>query len=258
MENQEFKQPPVLDVIPPIESHLFDDYEQAVFWVGKVAVPGCVTCPDEYTAQRQLRANVYIEECNFLPPTARQADGGESDASDANATQYVVLEHRNQQTKAVGSLRMIHKQQGTLPAEELFADELKQELPSQSLEASRFIARHNEKMAQALISIGLVRVAILQALNEQGDIYAVVEEPLARRFSQIGLEYDLLCPGKPISEYNNTNNMLLRFRPDQIMETVKKDYRYDRMITAYLDIAHLNNGLGYYDKTMRNVARKGI
>lgn len=257
MENQEIIKPPVLDVAAYIESQLFDDYQNAVYWIGKVATPGYVTRPDEYLAQRQLRANVYIDECNFLPSSARQTDGGETDANDVHATQYVVIEKRDQQVRAVGALRMIHKQYGDLPAEELFANELHQALPQQSLEASRFIARHNEKMSQALISIGLVRVAILQAQQEQGDIYAVVEEPLARRFSQIGLEYDELCPSKPIAEYNNTNNMLLRFRPEKIMAAVKRDYRYDRMITPYLDIVRHNSGLGYYDKTMRSITKRG-
>lgn len=257
MKNQEIIQPPLLDVTASTESQLFDDYQNAVYWIGKVAAPGCVTRPDEFLAQRQLRANVYIEECNFLPASARQADGGESDANDIHATQYVVLEKRDQKVRAVGALRMIHKQNGILPAEELFEGELSEELPSQSLEASRFIARNSEKMSQALISIGLVRVAILQAHQEQGDIYAVVEEPLARRFSQIGLEYDELCPSKPIAEYNNTDNMLLRFRPEKIMTAVKQDYSHERMITPYLDISHLNSGLGYYDKTMRNIATNG-
>jgi N-acyl-L-homoserine lactone synthetase len=257
MENQEIIKPPLIDVTASVESQLFGDYQNAAYWIGRVALPGCVTHPDEYLAQRQLRANVYIDECNFLPPGARQADGGESDEFDDFATQYVVLENHDKGVRAVGALRMIHKQYGDLPAEELFASELQQKLPKQSLEASRFIARHDEKVSQALISIGLVRVAILQAQQEQGDIYAVVEEPLARRFSQIGLEYDELCPSKPIAEYNNTNNMLLRFRPNKVMETVKQDYRYDRMITPYLDIVRHNSGLGYYDKTMRSITKRG-
>lgn len=245
---------PNYELTPSIETKVFEHHPEARYWVGAVAVPGSVIMPDEFTSQRRLRANVYINECAFLPEDAREADGGESDKSDSHATQYVVFEN-NQTTRAVGALRMIQKGPGLLPAEELFADELDGALPSNSLEASRFIARHTEKTAQTMISIGLVRVAILQALTQESDIYAVVEEPLARRFGQIGLVYDVLCSGKVLAEYNNTNNKLLRFQPERIMDIVKIDKRYDRLITAYLDIANHNLGLGYYDKTLRNITQ---
>lgn len=258
MENQETIKPPVLDVTPPLESHIFDDYEQAVFWVGKVAVPGCVTCPDEYLAQRQLRANVYIDECNFLPPTARQADGGESDASDAYATQYVVLENNDEGIRAVGALRIIEKTSHLLPAEEYFEEVTDEPLPDGTLEASRFIARHEDRTVQAMIAMGIVRAAMVQAFHQESPLYAVVEAPLARHFSKIGLPYKVLCSGKKIAEYNNTINQLLLFQPDNVFELVKDDYRYDLPITPYLDVALKTGAEGYYDKTMRNVARKGI
>ena len=148
---------------------------------------------------------------------------------------------------------MIQKDKSLLPAEEIFSEELAKELPGNSLEASRFIARHKERTAQTMVSIGLVRVAILQALSQESDIYAVVEQPLARRFQQIGLEYDVLCESKILPEYNNTDNMLLRFQPDRIMDVVKKDLRGERLITLYLDSQNPTLGLGHYDKQLRYI-----
>ena len=247
MHNQEDSYLLNKELIPSVETDVFKHHSDSRYWIGAVAVPGNVIMPDEFTAQRRLRANVYINECEFLPEGAREEDGGESDKSDPHATQYVVFE--NQETiRVVGALRMIEKGYDLLPAEELFADEIDGEFPSNSLEASRFIARHQQRTAQTMISVGLVRVAILQALTEEKDIYAVVEEPLARRFSQLGLVYDVVCPGKVLAEYNNTNNQLLRFQPERILDTVKED----DLITAYLAVAHYDLGLGYYDTTLRS------
>ena len=242
----------IKELFPVVESDVFKGHKEARYWMGKVAIPGLdPIMPDEFLAQRRLRANIYINERHFLPEDARDTDGGESDKSDPHATQYVVLENCQNAPRAIGALRMIQKGKSSLPAEEIFSEELAAELPGNSLEASRFIARHKERTAQTMISIGLVRAAILQALSQESNIYAVVEEPLAQRFNQLGLEYDVLCKSKILPEYNNTDNMLLRFQPDRIMEIVKKDLRFERPITVYFDVKLQNLGLGHFDKLLR-------
>lgn len=248
MENTEIKQPSTEQLLPVTYTDVFNKRESTSFWIGKVAVPGEVIASNEYLAQRQLRANVYIEQCNYLTEEARQNDGGESDESDNNATQFVVLEN-GENVRAVGSLRMIENNSDDLPAQKFFAKET-QNLPKNALEASRFISRHPEAIAQTMISIGLIRVAVLHALSLEADIYAVVEEPLARRFSRVGLRYDILNSGKTLPEYNHTNNMLLRFQPERIIESVKKDYEYDFLITPFFNIANLNQGTGYFNSEM--------
>lgn len=246
----------IKELFPIVESDVFKRQNNAEYWIGKVAIPGLEpTMPNEFLAQRRLRANIYINERHYLSEEAREADGGESDYSDPHATQYVVLENCKPQPRAIGALRMIQKGKELLPAEEIFHDEIGGELPANSLEASRFIARHRARTAQTMVSIGLVRVAVLQALSQESNIYAVVEEPLAKRFQQIGLEYDVLCHSKIIPEYNNTDNMLLRFQPDHIMDIVKNDLRFERPITPYFDVKLYNLGLGHYDKLLRQTGK---
>lgn len=239
-------------ILPVFETDIFDSSQDAHYWIGRVAVPHSVRLPDEYTVQRQLRANVYIDECSFLPENSRQPDGGETDQHDEHATQYVVLENGDSGVRAVGALRMIEKTDYLLPAEEFFEDVINEPLPAGTLEASRFIARHEDRTAQAMIAMGIVRAAMVQAFQQESPIYAVVEEPLARHFSKMGLPYKVLSSGKIIAEYNNTSNKLLKFQPADVFETVADDFRYDLAVTSYLDVALQTGAEGYYDKTMRN------
>lgn len=243
--------PPLESIVPSVETSRFTDPQQEM-WVGIVAMGGTVVAPDEYKATGRLRANVYIDEMHFLPSEARLSDGTESDVDDARSRHYAVLENTGEGARAVGTIRAIIKrgEDDALPVERLFPEVFAEHpAPVGSLEASRFIARSDNKNKQHAISFALIRAIVAQAAqHENNPIYAVVEEPLRQRFIQGGIPFTQISEAKPIPEYNDTENMVLQFDPEEIIrEATEKDADPKTyLLNTFFGTVKENEGLGYY------------
>lgn len=243
-------------VTPHVETALFDDAPESRYWVGCVAVANEVILPAEFTAARMLRANVYIEEMGFLDPTAREADGGESDADDERSVQFAVIENRAEtgEKRLVGTSRLIMKrdEDDTLPVEQLFPEAFKHgPAPAGSVEASRFIARHPNKMQQHVISLAEMRAMDLRAISMEAPyIYAVIEQKLAGLFDMISLPYKQLTELRMVEEYN-TENMAVEIEPEAVLESVRTDVSGQLLLTQFFKGASDNLGVGYYDETLQ-------
>jgi len=238
---------------PAVETALFAANPEAHFWLGVVASERELAHPVERHAAGVLRANIYIDQWHFLPTEARQADGSESDADDERSTHYAALykDPHKQVAHVGGNMRVIRKrhEQEPLPVERLFPEAFTESpAPVNAIEASRFIANHNDKLTQSAISLGLIRAVVLAAYEQgQQPIYAVVESKLERRFKQVGLPVTRIAEPKPLGEYNNTVNMALRFDPVEIVETTERDQEVAHMITAFFRTSRENGGVGLYD-----------
>ncbi len=239
---------------PALSSEVFDEHENARFWIGVVATPELVSMPEEYTAARRLRANVYIEKYHFLEPSARQVDGGETDVDDARSAQLAVVENRLDDEKLVGTARLIQKTNidEKLPVEMFFPEAfVDADASVGSLEASRFIAQHTDRMTQHTISLSLMRAMAARGHAQGAEyIYAVIESHLARLFEGVGMPFEEIAPEKPIPEYHNTLNMAVRFDPKEIFDVVQRDIKKKEIISTFFEDALVSLGVGHYDETL--------
>jgi N-acyl-L-homoserine lactone synthetase len=154
----------------------------------------------------------------------------------------------------VGTARLIQKseEEDKLPVETLFPEAFTESAATTgSVEASRFIARHADKMTQHTISLSLMRTMAAQAHAQGADyIYAVIEGHLARLFTNVGMPFEQIAEAKAIAEYDNTMNMAVRFDPKEIFKVVEKDIKKEKIISTFFEDALVSLGVGYYDETL--------
>lgn len=240
--------------IPTVETAVFDELPDAHFWVGKVALPGEVLLNDEYTAARQLRANIYIDKEGFLDEESRMADGGEMDVDDDRSIQFAVIENIGDRKRVVGTSRLIVKRSSDdlLPVEQLFPEAFENSpAPIGSSEASRFIAQHPNKMTKHLISLSEIRAMDLEALAHGYEpIYAVIEEKLGKMFEFIGIPFDQMTELKYLEEYS-TPNMAVEIDPRRVAEEIKRDLTGELLLSQFFQDALVSLGLGYYDESLQ-------
>lgn len=243
---QEFDQP---------AEPLFEDTTGGKYWVGVVAVGETILRPEEYQATRRLRAAVYIDEMGFLDEAHREDDGGESDADDARSIHFGIVEHPGDETEeniARGTLRLIFKQSEStlLPAEKYFPEAFeKSPAPLRSVEASRYIARHEDTMQQRLIFLAEIRCMVLQAI-EMGipNIYAIIEEPFARNMRLNRLPFDRISEPKMIEDYNSVN-FAIRLDPNEVLEAAKRNEKAQALLLELIRKTSDGLGIGYYNNS---------
>lgn len=243
-------------LVPVVDTAIFDQVSVPAFWVGKVAVGLDAILPDEFLAARQLRAQVYVDELGYLPPSARMDDGGELDEDDPRSVHFAVIEHTDTGLDVIrGNTRLIKKaeEDDTLPVEKFFPDVFQAEpAPRGSVEASRFIARHENRIKQHAIMLSMVRTMVANAAESGSPyIYAVVENHLEHLFSKINLAYDVLSEPIYLEEYKS-DNMALRFDPIAVLSQVDTDQYGQEIMQMFFATARENLGEGHYDETLIN------
>lgn len=244
------------ELLPTVNTEVFTDHADADFYVGKVAMNGSgVSMPNEFLALRQLRANIYIDQMGFLGPDMREVDGGESDVDDHRSAHFAVIENHKDlnQQRLVGGSRLIIKRDkdDRLPIENFFPEIFDND-PAQagSVEASRFIARHPDKITQHMISFAGIRAMDMQALELQSPyVYAVIEKPLAKLFKLIQLPFEQLSAPKPLNEYSGTQNMAIRIDPKEVLYSAQHETG-KQVLSDFFKNAVESLGLGYYDKSL--------
>jgi N-acyl-L-homoserine lactone synthetase len=244
----------LLASIPRAERNPFGAEPDAHFYMGVLAVPGMVEDPSGWLAARRLRANVYIDEKGYLPPEAREADGGETDIDDQRSIQFGVFENMpdSSQTRMVGTSRLIVKSENNavLPIETLFPETFANN-PAEpgAVEASRYISRHEDKLAQRFISLGLIRAMDAWAVKEtKQPIYAVVEEYLAGMFSKINLPYVQIADEKWVDSYNSVN-MAIKIDPESVIKSVDAEKHTTDIMRGFFRDVYEHYGLGFFDRS---------
>lgn len=253
-QSSEIQKDSVEVLLPSVETDVFEGHPEAAYWVGFVAAENNVYMPAEYEAAGKLRANVYVHERKFLDSESVQPDGTEQDGDDGRSLAIAVLENgfgKNPE-RLVGTTRLIVKRDASavelLPVELMFPEAFQEEpAPPYAVEASRFIARHPDRLTQHLIALSEVRCVSLAANELQIPyIYAVVEKQLGRFFSQIGMEYNQLCGYRETPEYANTLNTAIRFKPETMLQATGK-LRDGRLVADFFNEEKEAVGVGYFD-----------
>lgn len=233
--------------IPEVGADIFENAPEAAFWVGPVAVGNNVMLPEGYNAALKLRANVYITEKKFLEESNRQPDGSEYDEDDRRSSHFTVIQnHPKGISLLTGNMRSIARGDKELPVEHYFPESFAKPLTDNAVEASRFISRNPDQVVQSAVASGLIRAVVMDALqNNKEEIYAIVERPLASLFKFMGIPFEKVADQKYLEEYH-TENLAIRFSPEEILETAKKDVTQRRRITPYFQTAEENHGVGFY------------
>lgn len=193
----------------------------STYYLGVVARMGAQIDPQLFLQARQLRAVEYIDRSHFLPPEARQIDGGESDIDDMRSTQFVVTEQNGDGRAVIATSRLIVKRhsEDLLPVERSFP-----ELPDTdvgSVEASRFIARHPDKQVQSAAALALIMGMVREANeNDSGNIYALVERGLEVYFKRLGMPVEALTEFRYVPHYK-TDNKAVRFDPTKVIAGIE-------------------------------------
>lgn len=248
---------PIDQLTVPVESDVFKDNPEAVYYIGVVAVPGEVIMPAEYDAWAKFRGNVYIDEMGFLPEDARDEQGREFDKDDDRSINIAVLQNgeNGQLPRVIGGARLIMKDtvEEVLPVEEMYPETFSEDPAAVgSTEASRLISRHHSRGVQGVIGMALIRtMAVMTYDNGRKPVYAVIEDDkLGRIFQRVKLPYVAVSEPKMVDEYASVNTAIA-IDPAEVLATIQPGNHVNApMMEAFYKGVETHKGLGYFDKTL--------
>lgn len=249
----------IRSIVPVVESTLFEERENAneVFWIGNIATLGVIDNDHTYEGAAKLRANVYIDEKRFIDDANKNEDGTEQDEDDIRSLHYAVLEKTDEPrlARVVGTARVIVKllENQPLPIESYFPEAfIDNPAPVISSEASRVIARHEDKLTQHMISMSLIRAMSYgaRAIGSKTG-YCIVEDPLKNMFEAVGLPIILKAPAKNVPEQNGILYPL-ETNPNTIIDTATGlgAVPPDPTLEMFFSNEETSSGLGYYEQTL--------
>ncbi len=240
------------DVIPFIESDVFNDNPDARFAVGILAV-GDEILPGrerEYHGYLKLRWNVYGPQTGQLSDEHRRPDGTEEDEDDARSVHFAVIENyldpESEMTgqRVVGAIRRILKSEEDprpLPIEDFYPDVFRANpAPLGSTEASRYICRHESPAQQGRLTPPLFSAYVSHVLTRGlGPTYGVVEPAVEALLAAKGVPTTRIADPVYVPQYLAENlgflvdvpllGQRLEARTPGILETMRKtegDYAY--------------------------------
>lgn len=240
----------------PVETSVFDDKPEAQFYVGMVAVPGEVIMPVEHEAWLKLRGNVYVHEMGFMGPDALDDKGRESDVDDERSVQFAIIQNLGSSAlpRVVGGARLILKrdEDDALPVEKFFPEAfVGSPAPLESSEASRVIARNDNKLVRGMVAMGAIRALALHTYdNGRKPVYVVIEDHLESMYQKTQVPYRQVAPYKFLDEYQ-TPNMAASIDPAAMIASVRPESHVNApFMAAFYDGAEAHKGLGYFDATL--------
>lgn len=197
------------DVIPQIESRLFDEHETAHLAVGIVALGNEVMpgLENEYAGYTLLRGNVYAKQKNYMPLDELNADGTETDPDDARSIHFAVIENAMDSQRVVGAMRLIIKSregEAPLPIEDHYPEAFSSgPALALSTEVSRLICRHENKKVQRNLKWPLFTAGVSYVIeNGLGPVFGAVEESLEQGLQTAGVPVSQLGTAKYVEEFN--------------------------------------------------------
>lgn len=220
-------------VIPVIESNIFQNHPDARFAVGILAVadeavPGL---EKEYQGYFDLRKNVYVEQTGQLHPSELNDEGKDHDADDARSVAFGIIENRKRDQRVVASTRLIIKGFGgspqkdaPLPIEDFCPDIFdKNPAPTKSLEVSRLIARYEKAGVQELLRWRIYAVALgFIASHELGPTYGVIE-PWLQRHLQSTIPITAIGKARYVPHYQD-NNLPIQVHTDAFVDQMRETH----------------------------------
>ncbi len=247
-------------LLPVVESDIFQDSQDSHFWVGQVSdLCGPSIDDDTYNSVAKLRANVYIDEKRFLGEDSRRPDGTEADYYDSSSIQYASFENMGEGlVRPISCGRMIIKltEDSRLPIENYFPEVFSSSPPDVgSVEISRFISRHPNKLTQHANSLAIIRAMTYRSVDiDAPKDYFLIEKPLFGMLSMIGLPVEQIGEEKDIPEQNG---ILYPIQADtrEVLDlaTNSGDSAAHAILQAFFDNEEDTRGEGFYPESLMKV-----
>ncbi len=244
----------------PASNEIFENHQNAVFWIGKVALGTEVILPDYYDSLLKFRGKWYVNELHYLTEDQIDTFGRESDLDDKRSVHFAVVENdqidNNTQARVIGSGRVISKTSWDepLPVEQYFPEIFnKRPLEPGSVEVSRFIARHEDRQTQHIVALALIRAMTHYSVESKVRAdYCIIEEPLLNLLTSIGIPVEKLAEPKDIPEYGG-QLYPVRINPYEILDSVKHDMSGTIALKRFFKEEVPNQGIGFYPKSFTGV-----
>lgn len=183
-------------------------------WLGYIADTGDHNISrDLMERAKVLRGNVYVDELEWLPKSAVDDAGLESDEYDERSRHLVMVDRGVfgfDEPFVFANLRYITQQSGNdpLPVETDF--DIVLPVDEHKIEMSRFMSRHFDASLQTVGSVAMISHTVGMLVREGMTGYATLEIPLLKRLKSMGLSVEKLTDAKVLSSYGNTRNYAVR------------------------------------------------
>jgi N-acyl-L-homoserine lactone synthetase len=199
------------EVIPEIESSIFEGHEAAHLAVGIVAVGDNVLpgLENEFHGYQLLRGNVYARQKAYMSEEELNSDGTETDVDDSRSVHFAVIENAMNNPRVVAAMRLIVKSPQDarpLPIEEHYPEAFVEgEAGMYSTEVSRLIARHENPKVQGKLKWPLFAAGVSYIVDHQlGPVFGAVEESLEQGLQTAGVPVSSIGEPKFVEEFNAT------------------------------------------------------
>ncbi|AKM80325.1 TPA: hypothetical protein DDX46_03245 [Candidatus Saccharibacteria bacterium] len=218
------------NITPSVETDIFDHHPDQRFAIGVIGINTDPSLDQDalFQSYLRLRANVYIDQRQILDEDARRVDGTETDIDDERSVHIVALENQLARVAVVGCMRLIekntHDKETKLPIEEFFKDEFDENpAPSQAVEVSRLIVRHDDRFHANNLRTRLFARGVSHVIaNDLGPAYGVVETKLQEQLERNGVPFSVVADPRYIPKYKtdnlgimiDTNELSNRLDPD--------------------------------------------
>ncbi len=188
--------------------------ENPSLWLGYIAHSGGqVLDADLMTRAKILRGNVYVDELSWLPTSAIDGSGLESDDYDIRSSHLAMVDTATfgaDEPFVFANLRYIERRSRDelLPVEHEFDLGLPADEPR--VEMSRFMSRHFDATLQTVGSVAMIAHTAGMLAREGITGYATLELPLLRRIKGMGMDIEKISDVKVLSSYGDTRNCAVR------------------------------------------------
>ncbi len=244
---------------PEVSADIFQDHEEATYWIGEVASLGQLTLPEYYDALTRFRAETYLH-LGFIATEAVDSQGRDIDIDEARSSNFaVVKQHRSDATASsyaslVGSGRLIHKgiTGAPLPIEQFFPEVFaKAPISENSVEVSRFISKEQVNINRHLISLSIIRALAFSSADAGVDNgYCIIEKPLYRLLDMIGIPLKIMGEPKDIPSLGGILYPV-EINPYRVLESAKTDKYKIIDLKKFFD--DKGRGVGFYKDDLNGV-----
>lgn len=267
-QNLKRARPDIKEITVPVDTDVFARHPEAVFYVGVVATPEGVHNKKLYKAAARLRFNVYVREKGLMHPNLGTVwRKREHDKEDGRSIHFAVVKNNgpDQDPSVVGGTRLITKrsQHDLLPVERLFPEAFALGAAAiNSVEASRFIARSENRREQHTVARALIRaLAVRAAVDHEQPVYAVADRLLLGMFNSDQVGYTQLAEPRVLDEYLTASyrlpNSPVSLDAHQVLATMTSGAVSQEVQSMYQGF-FTNQGVGYFDAEMKPISAPAI
>jgi len=242
-------------VSPMVRLDVFKGRRDYRYWIGSIGASRSESEALLFEAVGRLRAAVYVNEMQFLASDVVDSNGLEFDEDDQRSVHFVVVENVSNESDALARLvgygRLIIKRSSgeKLPIEKLFSGLFKtKDAGPGSVEVSRFISRHGDKLTQHTIGLSVIRAMSYFCVRKNIDsAYFQIEKPLFHLLRHIGLPMSQLDECRDVIEPGGKRTLYpISVNPFHVVGSVKTDAHNNLLLRDFFEKESGNDGIGYY------------